>query len=189
MKHCNSFKGFMHFATPPKKKGKNSVDDTKKSVQQFSPHSVNFTRAREYFRWNHDTSTPHRSETNGTATRLLRRVTEGTASVLVQSCPLHGWWNATEMMLLLEKYSRPIREVIQRTFRRSGSCMWNTNALHTHLAERQKSSSPIGKSVDGHFHIVCPTHWRWMEERRDRCSCQKMQIPRSSSRHLQNIYC
>ena len=36
-------------------------------------------------RWNHDTSTPHRSETNGVTERAVRRVQEGTAIAPVQS--------------------------------------------------------------------------------------------------------
>ena len=44
-------------------------------------------------RWNlanlvkiyHRTSTPHRSETNGIAERAVRRITEGTSAVLLQS--------------------------------------------------------------------------------------------------------
>ena len=35
--------------------------------------------------WNHRTSTPHRSETNGIAERAVRRVKEGTSAVLLQS--------------------------------------------------------------------------------------------------------
>ena len=35
--------------------------------------------------WNHCTSTPHRSETNGIAERAVRRVKEGTSAVLLQS--------------------------------------------------------------------------------------------------------
>ena len=35
--------------------------------------------------WNHCTSTPHRSETNGIAERAVRRVKEGTSAILLQS--------------------------------------------------------------------------------------------------------
>ena len=43
--------------------------------------------------WNHDTSTPHRSETNGVAERAVRRVKEGTAVAVVQSGPPEEWWD------------------------------------------------------------------------------------------------
>ena len=39
-----------------------------------------------------DTSTPYRPETNGVAERAVRRVTEGTRSVLLQSGLPHRWW-------------------------------------------------------------------------------------------------
>ena len=43
--------------------------------------------------WNHRTSTPHRSETNGIAERAVRRVKEGTSAVLLQSGPDERWWS------------------------------------------------------------------------------------------------
>ena len=42
--------------------------------------------------WNHCTSTPHRSETNGIAERAVRRVKEGTSAVLLQSGLNENWW-------------------------------------------------------------------------------------------------
>ena len=42
--------------------------------------------------WNHCTSTPHRSETNGIAERAVRRVKEGTSAVLQQSGLDEQWW-------------------------------------------------------------------------------------------------
>ena len=42
--------------------------------------------------WNHCTSTPHRSETNGIAERAVRRVKEGTSAVLLQSGLDEKWW-------------------------------------------------------------------------------------------------
>ena len=45
--------------------------------------SPEIIRACEDLVWNHGTSTPHRSETNGGVARTVRRVNEGTASVWV----------------------------------------------------------------------------------------------------------
>ena len=42
--------------------------------------------------WNHCTSTPHRSETNGIVERAVRRVKEGTSAVLLQSGLSEKWW-------------------------------------------------------------------------------------------------
>ena len=46
----------------------------------FSDNSMEFGQACEDLSWNHRTSTPHRSETNGIAERAVRRVKEGTFS-------------------------------------------------------------------------------------------------------------
>ena len=43
---------------------------------------MEFGKACEDLSWNHCTSTPHRSETNGIAERAVRRVKEGTAVLL-----------------------------------------------------------------------------------------------------------
>ena len=45
----------------------------------YTDNSLEFGKACEDLSWNHCTSTPHRSETNGTAERAVRRVKEGTA--------------------------------------------------------------------------------------------------------------
>ena len=53
----------------------------------YTDNSLEFGKACEDLSWNHCTSTPHRSETNGIAERAVRRVKEGTSAVLLQS----GW--------------------------------------------------------------------------------------------------
>ena len=53
---------------------------------------MEFGKACEDLSWNHCTSTPHRSETNGIAERAVRRVKEGTSAVLLQSGPNESWW-------------------------------------------------------------------------------------------------
>ena len=70
--------------------------ETQRSMQKFlepdrklkviyTNKSVEFGKACEDLSWNHCTSTPHRSETNGIAERAVRRVKEGTSAVLLQS--------------------------------------------------------------------------------------------------------
>ena len=81
--------------------------ETQKSLQKFlkptrkpkviyTDNSFEFGKSCEELSWNHCTSTPHRSESNGISERAARRVKEGTSAVLLQS-GLEGRipWNAT----------------------------------------------------------------------------------------------
>ena len=51
-----------------------------------------FGKACEDLSWNHCTSTPHRSETDGIAQRAVCRVKEGTSAVLLHSGLNESWW-------------------------------------------------------------------------------------------------
>ena len=77
--------------------------ETQRSLQKFleqdrkpeviyTDNSLEFGRACEDLSWNHCTSTPHRSETNGIAERAVRRVKKGTSAVLLQSGLDENWW-------------------------------------------------------------------------------------------------
>ena len=77
--------------------------ETQRSLQKFleperkpkviyTDNSLEFGKACEDLSWNHCTSTPHRSETNGIAERAVRRVKEGTSAVLLQSGLNGSWW-------------------------------------------------------------------------------------------------
>ena len=76
---------------------------TQRSLQKFwepngkpkvihTDNFLEFGKACEDFSWNHCTSTPHRSQTNGIAERAVRRVKEGTSAVLLQSGLDENWW-------------------------------------------------------------------------------------------------
>ena len=58
----------------------------------YTANSLQFGKACEDLSWNHCTSTPHRSETNGIAERAVRTVKEGTSAVLLQSGLNESWW-------------------------------------------------------------------------------------------------
>ena len=63
------------------------------SLKSFSTdNSLECGKVYEDLSWNHCTSTPHRSETNGIAERAVRRVKEGTSAVLLQSGLNESWW-------------------------------------------------------------------------------------------------
>ena len=70
--------------------------ETQRSWQKFLEPERNpkvfYGKACEDLSWNHCTSTPHRSETNGIAERAVRRVKEGTSAVLLQSGVNESWW-------------------------------------------------------------------------------------------------
>ena len=80
-----------------------SAQDTQRSLRKFlrpeenpgsthTDNSLEFIKACEKLDWNHERSTPQRSETHGIAERAVRRVKEGTSSVLVQSGLRDSWW-------------------------------------------------------------------------------------------------
>ena len=58
----------------------------------YTDNSLEFGKAFEDLSWNQCTSTPHRSETNGIAERAVRRMSEGTPVVLLQSGLDEKWW-------------------------------------------------------------------------------------------------
>ena len=58
----------------------------------YTDNSLEFGKACQDLSWNHCTSTPHRSETNGIAERAVRRAKEGTSAVFLQSGLNENWW-------------------------------------------------------------------------------------------------
>ena len=58
----------------------------------YTDNYLEFGKSCEELSWNHCTSTPHRSETNGIAQRAVRREKEGTSAVLSQSGLDNDWW-------------------------------------------------------------------------------------------------
>ena len=75
---------------------KSSWSQKRKPKVFYTDISVDFGKACEDLSWNHCTSTPHRSETNGIAERAVRRLKEGTSAVLLQS-GLDEKWRADSM--------------------------------------------------------------------------------------------
>ena len=80
-----------NFTGNPEKLAKVLGADRKPKVI-YTDNSLEFGKACEDLSWNHCTSTPHRSETNGIAERAVRRVKEGTSAVLLQSGLNENWW-------------------------------------------------------------------------------------------------
>ena len=68
------------------------LEPNRKPKVIYIDNSLEFGKACEDLSWNHCSSTPHRSETNGIAERAVRRVKEGTSAVLLQSGLNESWW-------------------------------------------------------------------------------------------------
>ena len=77
--------------------------ETQRTLQKFlepdrkpkvidTDNSLEFGKSCDDPSWNHCTSTPHRSETNGIGEGAVRRVKEGTSAVLLQSGLDENWW-------------------------------------------------------------------------------------------------
>ena len=69
----------------------NFLEPTRKPKVIYTDNSLEFGKSCEEVSWNHCTSTPYRSETNGVAERAVRRVKEGTSAVLLQSSLGNEW--------------------------------------------------------------------------------------------------
>ena len=67
----------------PEKSSRKFLEPPEKPKVIFTDNSMEFGKSCEDLSWNHRTSTPHRSETNGIVERAARRVKEGTSAVLL----------------------------------------------------------------------------------------------------------
>ena len=79
------------FHQKPREASKSSWRPERKPKVNYTDNSCEFGKACEDLSWNHCTSTPHRSETNGIAERAVRSVKEGTSAVLLQSGLKENW--------------------------------------------------------------------------------------------------
>ena len=81
-----------NFTRNPEKLAKKFLEPERNSKVIYTDNYMEFGKACEDLSWNHCTSTPHRSETNGIAERAVRRVKEGTSAVLLQPGLNESWW-------------------------------------------------------------------------------------------------
>ena len=99
---------------------------------------------------NHERSTPRRSETSGIAERAVRRVEEGTSSVLVQSgLQVSRWAEAMHGVLLVTpKCARPTgrwpdasQTSVQFTSRWADHSIWSMISLLSNIIKRPRPSA------------------------------------------------
>ena len=96
------------------------LEPERKPEVMYTDNSMEFGKTCEDLSWNHCTSTPHRSETNGIAERAVRRVKEGTSAVLLQSGLNESCgqilWNVTPIYETSQIYClmgrRPMKDVL-----------------------------------------------------------------------------
>ena len=94
----------------------------------YTDSSKEFIEACQDIQWNHDTSTPRRSETNGVAGRAGRRVKERTAVAQVQSGLPAWWWDCA-----MEDY-------------------WSLRNVHDKMADGKTAfEKRFGQTFDGLF--------------------------------------
>ena len=136
--------------------------ETERSLQQFLEPKrkpkviytdISLEFACEDLSWNHCTSTPHRSETNGVAKRAVRRVNEGTFAVLLQS-GLDENWLAVSMECFI--YLRNIQDLLsdgKTPFGRrfveliKGPTTRSAHLLSITLSLRKTSQEQFGKNL------------------------------------------
>ena len=98
---------------------KSFVDPDRKAKVIYTDNSLEFGKSCENLSWNHCTSTPNRSETNGIAERAVCRVKEGTSAVLLQSGLNESWWgDSMEWYTFLRNHKSIIwwQDAVWKTF-------------------------------------------------------------------------
>ena len=132
------------------------LEPNRKPKVIYTDNSLEFGKACEDLSWNHCTSTPHRSETNGIAERAVRRVKEGTSAVLLQSGldeKMVGRFYG--MFYLSAKHSqiyylmgrRPMKDVLENLFKRPIIPFCSLVEYHPITAKDQSRIHQFGKKV------------------------------------------
>ena len=97
------YKSWQPSGYSPTVQNKNFPEKIQKNVMKFlepnrkpkviyTGNFLEFGKSCEELSWNHCTSAPHRSETNGLPKRAVRRVKEGTSAVPLQFGLGNEWW-------------------------------------------------------------------------------------------------
>ena len=123
--------------------------------------SFEFGKACEDLSWNHCTSTPHRSETNGIAERGVRIVKEGTSAVLLQSGLNESWWaDSMEWYTFLRNVTDLFSDGKTPYERRFWATIWRTDCSIRFIG--LVSPIPAKSDLCGSLNTLCT----WGEFRR-----------------------
>ena len=101
----------------------------------------------------HFPSTPHRSVTHGIAERAVRRIKEGTSSVLLQSGLRKKWWadsmecfcHLRNIQDLLSNGENTIRKAIRRTNQRTNNSIWFGGRISPFFCQRPVATASVRK--------------------------------------------
>ena len=129
------------------------LEPNRKPKVIYTDNSLEFGKACEDLSWNHCTSTPHRSETNGIAERAVRRVKEGTSAVLLQSGLDEKWWADSmecytylrNIQDLLSDGKTPHERRFGEPFYRTSHSVWFIGWVLLYFCERPVSNPSIWK--------------------------------------------
>ena len=135
----------------PREACKSSWSPTGILKVMYTDNSLESGKACEDLSWNHCTSEPHRSETNGIAERAVRRVKEGSSAVLLQSGLNEILWNVipicetSQIYYLMGKtpYERRVGQPFKGPIFPSGSLV----EYHPFTAKDQSRIHQYGKKV------------------------------------------
>ena len=131
------------------------LEPNRKPKVIYTDNSLEFGKSCEDLSWNHCTSTPHRSETNGIAERAARRVKEGTSAVLLQPGLNESWWADS---MACYTYLRNVTDLL------SDGKTPNERRFGNHLKDRS-------------FHLV---HWLSITQKLRRTSQESINLERKS---------
>ena len=128
----------------------------RKPIVIYNDNSPKFGKSCEEVSWNHCTSTPHRSETNGIAERTVRRVKEGTSTVLLQSGLDEQWWDDSvecycylrNIQDLLSDGKTPYERRFGVTMKWTSYPVWSNDRISPYVCKRLVETTSIwSKSV------------------------------------------
>ena len=122
------------------------LEPTRNSKVIYTDNSLKFGKSREELSWNHCTSTPRRSETNGIAERAVRRVKQVTSAVLLKSGLDKDWWadsmecycSLREIQDLLSDGTTPYRKAV-----RNNNALWSNGRISQYFCEGHIAITPI----------------------------------------------
>ena len=159
--------------------------ETQRSLQKFlepdrnpkviyTDNSLEFGKACEDLSWNHCTSTPHRSETNGIAERAVRRVKEGTSAVLLQSGLNENWWADSmecytylrNIQDLLSDGQNTLRKAVRNALQRNHNSVLSDGRVSPYLCKRPvATASARQESLARYISRLCIIRGRNLERR------------------------